>query len=477
MKKKATSLRQKLVRLWSRLRYRLSEVRLAQMMRESWRQPRKKESKAKSQQPRGEVERNIQLLYFDVFFAAIFMAVMAFNATFVLRLGASNQMIGWLSSIPSLFAMLMMIPAARFLERKLHQAPWINWSLFIGRLMFLGVALVPWLTDHLQAEIIIWILILRSIPMNFFSAGFSPMLANVIPARDRARILGNRSIINSAVVALSTFLFGKWLDAGTALSWATFPFNYQVMYLLGAVAAVLSAYFVSRIKIPSSKVIKRQQKTKVGKISKRTFKTFKSNLSVMFRDNQKFVRMVINTLVFNLGAWFVMSLYTIFFIKELHASDGWVGLNTTLANIGVILGNIIWRRIISKVGDNRALLLSLPMAASYALLVAIFPNLNLILIWGILINLINPGVNLSHYNILVELCPKDRLASYMAVFSTVMNIGAFVSPILGIALSEVMDIRWVLFIGGGIRLLGALMFYFWKVDNTKKPAIVPTKAG
>ena len=100
-------------------------------------------------------------------------------------------------------------------------------------------------------------------------------------------------------------------------------------------------------------------------------------------------------------------------------------------------------------------------------LVALFPDLTLILLWGILINLVNPGVNLSHYNILVESCPKERLTSYLAIFSTVMNIGAFISPMLGIALSDVIGVRWVLLIGGGIRLFGAIMFYLWKVDNSK----------
>ena len=389
------------------------------------------------------------------------MAVMAFNATFALRLGASNQMVGWLSSVPSLFAMVMAIPAARFLESKTNQSPWINWSLFIGRLMFLGVALVPWISRRFQAEIIIWVLVLRSIPMNFFSSGFSPMLANVIPVRDRARVLGNRSIINSAVVAASTFLLGKWLDAGQNISWLTFPLNYQLMYIVGTVAALLSVYCVSRIKVPQTKVARRQPSPKTAKSS---FKAMKATLTTMVRENQAFVRIVINTLVFNLGAWFVMSLYIIFFVKELEASDGWIGLNTTLANIGVIFGNLIWRRIIAKVGDSRALLLSIPMSAGYAFLVALFPDLTLILLWGILINLVNPGVNLSHYNILVESCPKERLVSYLAIFSTVMNFGAFVSPMLGIALSGVIGVRWVLLIGGVIRLIGALMFYFWKVD-------------
>ena len=49
------------------------------------------------------------------------------------------------------------------------------------------------------------------------------MLASVIPVRDRARVLGNRSIINSAVVAGSTFLLGKWLDAGSEYAMVDFP--------------------------------------------------------------------------------------------------------------------------------------------------------------------------------------------------------------------------------------------------------------
>ncbi len=462
---------QKIILFWARMRYYLGELRWARRMRASWRRPLAKLTRGQRAQERTETENNIKLLYIDVFWAAIFMAVMAFNATFALRLGASNEMVGWLSSIPSLFAMILAIPAARFLQTKTNQAPWIYWSLFIGRFMFLGVALVPWFTKQFQAEVIIWILILRSIPMDFFSVGFAPLLANVIPVRERATVLGNRSIINSAVVAGSTFLLGKWLDAGQNISWLTFPLNYQLMYIVGTVAALISVYCVSRIKVPESKVTKRQPAMKTTRPPLKTlFKQVKENAASMVRENQAFVRIVVNTLVFNLGAWFVMSLYIIFFVKELQASDGWVGLNTTLANIGVIFGNLIWRRIIAKVGDNRALLLSIPMSASYAFLVALFPDLKLILLWGILINLVNPGVNLSHYNILVDSCPKEQLTSYLAIFSTVMNIGAFISPMLGIALSEVIGVKWVLLIGGVIRLTGALMFYLWKVDDPSTPA-------
>ena len=82
-----------------------------------------------------------------------------------------------------------------------------------------------------------------------------------------------------------------------------------------------------------------------------------------------------------------------------------------------------------------------------------------------LINLVNPGVDLSHYNILLKLCPDDRRASYLAIYASVMNAGAFIGPVIGVALSEVWDIRLVLLIGGGIRLAGAMLFHLFRIGT------------
>ena len=417
---------------------------------------------------RSRIERNVWYLYVEVFWAAIFMAVMAFNATYALRLGASNTMIGWLSSLPALFAMIILMPAARLLETKSDRGPWLRGSLLIGRGLFLGVAFVPWIAPRHAAEVMIAILIVRALPMNVFSAGFNPMLADLIPSRDRARVFANRNIIHSATLALCTFLLGRWLDAAYTIPWAGFPVNFQVMYFVGGVAALLSTYYVSRVRPPETKVVgraKRPQRDEETSGLLGRVKATMSEVATQAADRQGFVRIMSHTLVFNFGAWLVMPLYIIFFVKQLQASDGWIGLNSTLAQVGGIAGHLIWRRVIQRFGNERTLLTAVPMAAGYAFLVALFPDLTLILIWGVLINLINPGVNLSHFTLLIEQCPPERRASYMALFSSVMNAGAFVGPMLGVALSEMIDIRWVFIIGGVIRLGGALMFHLWKVEE------------
>ncbi len=39
--------------------------------------------------------------------------------------------------------------------------------------------------------------IARTIPITFFNTGFSPMLADVIPERDRLAVFANRNMIRS----------------------------------------------------------------------------------------------------------------------------------------------------------------------------------------------------------------------------------------------------------------------------------------
>jgi len=116
------------------------------------------------------------------------------------------------------------------------------------------------------------------------------------------------------------------------------------------------------------------------------------------------------------------------------------------------------------------LLLTILPAASYAFLVAVMPNLTLILVFGVLISFINAGVDLSHANTFYAICPIDRRATYMALYGTVANVGAFVAPMIGVALSAVLDIRWILVIGGVIRLFGATMFHWYRIPTVEGEA-------
>ncbi|MCU0522586.1 MAG: MFS transporter [Anaerolineae bacterium] len=445
----------KLSRFWAGARYRLQGITPAGAFR----------GRRFVERLRGQTEHNIWYLYVEIFWAGILTAIASFNATYALRLGATNTMIGWLSSIPSLLAIVMLIPSARFLETKNDRGPYVRGSLFLARLMYLGVALAPWIARDRAAALIVAVLLLSAVPANFFSAGWGPMFVDVVPMRDRAVVMSTRSVVHGLTVAVCTFAFGKWLDAagspsaGSGLAWARLPMNYQVLYIIGAIAGLVSVYFVAKIRIPETPVPARKESKKARPKLRETF----DGVRVMARENRGFFRIMTNTFIFNCGAWLVGPLYIIFFVKQLGASDGWVGLNTTFAYAGLIVGNLVWRRVMDRRGMRWTLLLTILPAASYAFLVAVMPNLTLILVFGVLISFINAGVDLSHANTFYATCPIDRRASYMALYGTVANIGAFVAPMAGVALSAVLDIRWILVIGGVIRLFGASMFHWYRI--------------
>ncbi|MHB0856442.1 MAG: MFS transporter [Anaerolineae bacterium] len=395
--------------------------------------------------PTGTDERNISFLYFEIVFAAVLSAAASFNGAYILRLGGSNALIALMSSIPSLLAIFLYIPSARFLEGRQRLKPWMVASLFVSRLGYLMVAALPLLLGRMLPELTVAILVSMTIPSVFFSTAWSPLLSDVVPIGVRANVLAWRSILTGATVAPMIFLAGRWLDTGA------FPSNYQWLYLVGFLSGAYGVFLISRIQMPEHKPAERKRD--------QPKESLLTSLTAGVRRNSSFARIMANTFVFSLGAWMVGPLYIILFVRQLGASDGWVGLNGTLANVGVIVGYWFWRRITRRVGESRTLLIALPLSTIYPFLVALYPNLTFILLAGFLFNFIAPGVDLSHAVIFLGLLPPGKKHSSTALYSTVMNIGAFVAPLIGVALSEVIGILPVLVLGGLIRMVGVVLFY------------------
>jgi len=401
--------------------------------------------------PRTLEERNIALLCAEVIFAAVLAAAGSFNATYVLRWGGSATLVGLLSSLPALIAVFLFLPAAQLLERQRHYRPLVVWSLFGARIGYLVIALLPFLTSRGVPEATVALLVAMSAPSVLFSTGWNPLLVDTIPERRRASVLAWRSILSSATIALSTYVAGSALDRGT------FPTNYQWLYAIGLVGGLLSTWLVARVRIPS------EGQAEVPQPRER--QRLRESVRVAFRANPTFCRLTVNTLAFNLGAWMVGPLYIIFYVQELGATDGWVGLHTTLIHIGIVIGYWLWRRINHGMGDMPALLLAAPLVALYPLAVGLLPNLTALLLVGFLGHLFMPGVDLNHNLIFMRQIPATNRHTAIAVYSMIMNLGAFVCPIVGVALAGAIGVRNALMLGGLLRLGGALLFYLRPVDT------------
>ena len=413
-------------------------------------------------------DRNTFYFALEMFWATFLGAATSFNAAFAIRLGASDQQIGYLSSIPALFAIFLSIPVGRWLQKSKHKRSLIMSSLALYRFGFVVIALAPWInfSSMNDGSLVVWLLILFTITNRPFMIGFSPMQSEVIPPEKQAPLISVRMQIFHAVRSISVLLFGFWLDA------IIFPLNYQLLYLVTFTLSIISLILLLKIEMPEKSKEQKEKETEERERKVSLRKQLES-LVLLLKKHPQFLRFMLNTLAMNISVWVTGPLFTIFFVNDLGASDGWLGTFAALHSVANIAGYAIWRPIVKRYGEIRMLKWTSLVRPLWPLSIALFPNLNAILViacaWGIII----PGLGLSHASTYMRMLPPDAREEAQSIHSTLQNTGAFLGPLLGIAVAGAVGIPVTLLIFAGVRLLGSLM---WTINPIDAPKFKKTQA-
>jgi MFS family permease len=178
-----------------------------------------------------------------------------------------------------------------------------------------------------------------------------------------------------------------------------------------------------------------------------------------------FNQIIINTFLHSFGLWMAAPLYTLYYIRGLNAGEAWLGLFGSIGSLTTIFGFLFWRRFVARRGEPRTLQLTIVLIGVYPLLVGALPNLTLILFVAALNGLITPGVSLSHFNTFLKLIPDEQRHEYTALYMTLMNIGAFVCPFIGITLANQFGFGPMLVACGLLSIVGSTSFWFWPVHG------------
>lgn len=399
-------------------------------------------------------DRNAWYLILEIFWASLLASAASFNAAFALRMGASNADIGLLNSIPSLLAIIIAIPAGRFIAGLTRRKPWIIGSLAVHRGAFIFIVLLPFLagTGLSLGSIAVWIMILIGIPAHFFNIGFTPMLADIISEERRAVVFSARQIVYNAAVSILIFSLGKFLQL------APYPFNYQIMFTVGIITSIVSIYYLVKVNVPDHPPA---AVTTEPVSLKNEFALLRTALF----QQPGFGAIVRNTFLQSFALWAANPLYILYFIKVLKADESWLGLNGTIVSIVTIFAYMIWRKWMGSLGESKTLKITIAIASTYPLLVGFSPSLTVILLAGALFSFFNAGVGLSHINTLLRVIPEDKRPQYIAFWTVLMNIGAFIAPLISVQVANLIGLVPTLIGCGAIATLGALSFTIWPIQT------------
>ena len=393
-------------------------------------------------------EQNNWNLYLDVIWFSVMSGITStFVSVFAIRLGASNTLVGLLVSLPALINIFWLIPSARIIERQRRRLPIIVLAGFLQRVGYLLIALMPFVLRTHRPEALVALVALITLPIATLSVAFTSLIAEVVPIGKRAQVVSTRNVLVSIISTVTMLISGKLLDL------LPFPLNYQLLFGAGFAASLVSLYYVSRIQIADASVAESRPRRKAA-LATRLRRSLKQ-----IANQRDFVRFSASAFVFQWGLYLPSALYAIYRVRNLGASDTWIGLLSMVQSAVTIVTYFYWGRVASRKGSRRVLLISSLGMVLYPVLTGLSPRVEFLLLASVVAGIFGAGFNLSFFNTLLEVCPQERRPSYVALNTTVINVAAFLAPLLGTSLANFLDIRIALFIAGGMRLLGVGLFY------------------
>jgi MFS family permease len=166
----------------------------------------------------------------------------------------------------------------------------------------------------------------------------------------------------------------------------------------------------------------------------------------------------------------------LYFVRKLGASESWLGALGSITNLAAIFGYLFWQRVIRRWGELKTLQRTIVAMGLYPLLAGAIPSLTPILFAAGLNGIFTAGVNLTHLNTFLKSIPEDEGHNYTALHQTLMNIGAFICPLIGIFLADRLGFAPVLVGCGLLVIAGGSSFSIWPIRVLPQPGQAPDPA-
>jgi len=395
--------------------------------------------------------RNILNFTIDTALQGLMMGgIFNFLSVFIVRLDASNLIVSLLTSLPAIVMALSSIPAGRIVERQRDLVRYTNLVRISHRGSFLLIAALPFFAHKGLAEIIVIIWALKSIPATLLESSWMGVVAEVIPAERRARVNGIRWAILSVVTAASTATFGYILDR------LPFPLNYQIVFFVSFVGGVAGMYFFGQLRIPENIQPEHPKGTAIP---------FQQRVRAYLRamNVPAFIQYEIAATALRFGVNLPAALYTIYWIRSLDASDLWIGWQATVGKIALIVGYIVWGRLISRKGYRMPLLICATLLGLYPVFTGLAKDQLWLPLIAVVQGFFSTGIDIAFFDTLLNVSPADRRPSFIALNTMIASLTLFIAPLIGNYLADWVSLPVVFFIAGGFHVLSAVLFWRFKI--------------
>jgi MFS family permease len=412
-------------------------------------------------------------LYWDVaWFGVAFGSTLSFLAVFAARLGAAGWQVGLLSAGPALVNALLTLPVGRWLEGRPLGRTVVRTAFWQRLGFFLMIPLPLLLPDSLKVWAILLLTLLMAIPGTALAVGFNALLATTVPPEYRGRVVGRRNALVAGAIMI-TFLISGWI-----LDVLSFEWGYATVFALGALGGGMSTYHLSRIKpppIPQFQIRPLRDQAQPGRgtglsgdapqrmsIAMRLWLRWRPGQGGFFAEiSSRYRWVMLAYFLFHFAQLLPAPLFPLFWVREIHLTDGEIGLLNALFYLIMLLVSPLLEPLTRYLGNYRLVVTGTFLLALYPLITALSSGLALILVASVVGGSVWAILSGALVNRLLEMTPEDKRPSHLAVYNLALNVATLSSTMLGPLLAGVVGLREALFIIFFLRIGSGLAMARW----------------
>jgi len=251
-------------------------------------------------------------------------------------------------------------------------------------------------------------------------------MSDLIPDRMRGRFFGTRNMVCGAAGITVMFIFGHLLDYLKAQPGHDLSLGFGITF---ATAVALGLWGLSYLRKMSEPPMARNGAPA----------PFRMHLALPF-TSPNFRRFAFFALVWNFSVYFASPFFTLYFLRDLKFSYGFVALMGMTSAFADLVGMQVWGRISDKVKNKAVIQVGSWVAAFLPLAwVTVRPDSVAV---PLVLNLVAggfwAGINLCMNNLLLRITPQENRGSFLSVYNALAGLGAAAGPVLaGLAVKSV----------------------------------------
>jgi MFS family permease len=415
-----------------------------------------------------EMRSNFRHLYADViWFGLLAGSTAAFLAVYAARQGASGFQVSLLTAGPAVVNLFFSLPAGRWLEGRSLVRASCRSSLW-QRLGYLLLVPIPWLfTPIAGIWVIILITLLMAVPATLLAVSFNAMFAEIVPPHWRGPVVTRRNALLALSLSTSSLLSGQLLDH------IIFPLNYQVVFALGALGALMSTYHLSRIhqafgdggirtteRAPRSSFVFRLSSI-VRRSSSSVHPPTSPPLLRLDLLRGPYGKFMAAYLFFYVAQNVPLPILPLYNVNVLKLTDGEISLGSALYYLMTMLTSLALGLLAFQLSHRRQLVIGGLLTGQYPLLMALARDATLYWLVSFTGGIVWAILSAGLINRLMERVPEGDRPAHMTLYNLALNLGLLVGSLAGPLIAGWFDLRTALFISFGLRTLAGLLLVRW----------------